>query len=51
MKKISTLIATLLVLTEARIAKDGLWTPYDYYQNDTKLGVQNGVIYTNDTET
>lgn len=33
--------------TDARIAADGLWTDNDWYNTDAKLGVKNGIPYSN----
>jgi hypothetical protein len=35
----------------AGIKTNGLWSDYDYYDDTLKIGVENGVPYSNDTET
>lgn len=35
----------------AGIVADGLWTGADYYNDEYKIGVTNGVPYSNDQET
>ena len=46
------IFACALVLTahkaNAAIVKDGIWTGKDWYNNTYKIGVQNGVPYSND---
>ena len=32
----------------AAIVEDGIWTGNDWYDNETKIGVRNGVPYSND---
>ena len=52
MNKQSTIIlcvlASLALKAEAAIKKDGLWTGKDWYNNAHKIGVKDGVPYSND---
>ena len=44
-------VFALFAKTEAEIIKDGLWTGNDWYKDNIKLGVVNGVPYSNDPDT
>ena len=37
-------------LANAAIARDGIWTNYDWYDETLKVGVRNGVVYSNDAD-
>ena len=48
---INKLALTLLATVQAAIVEDGLWTGNDYLDNQTKIGVENGIPYsTNDSQ-
>ena len=49
--KAVTLIAAAFLKSNSKIVDDGLWTGHDYYMNDMKLGVKDGIPYSNDNET
>ena len=40
--------ALLVAISEAAIAEDGLWTGNDWYDDKEKIGVRNGIPYSND---
>jgi hypothetical protein len=40
----------LVNTTQARIKEDGIWTGHDYYDSVNKIGVSNGVPYSNDAD-
>ena len=42
-------LALMSHYAEAAIKKDGIWTGNDWYDDKTKIGVRNGVPYSNDT--
>ena len=42
--------AMLLNMAEAAIAKDGLWTGNDWYDDKTHIGVKNGIPYSKDVK-
>jgi hypothetical protein len=41
-------MALLSLSAEAAIVEDGLWTDNDWYMDKYKMGVKNGVPYSND---
>ena len=41
-------LALLSSIASAAIAENGLWTNNDFYDNNMKYGVTNGVPYSND---
>ena len=45
-------LASLALVSNVQgmIVEDGLWTGKDYYKTNEKIGVQNGVPYSNDPE-
>jgi hypothetical protein len=47
----SSAIALLANYTAAAIAENGIWTDRDRYDEDYKVGVLNGVPYSNDPAT
>jgi len=46
------LLGALALISQVRagIKKDGLWTGYDYYDDNYNLGVKNGVPYSKDAK-
>jgi len=50
MKQISA-AALVMNWANAAIQTDGLWTGNDWYNETFKMGVTNGVIYSNDAAT
>jgi hypothetical protein len=51
-KNIATQLAVLAMFnyTEAKIKTDGLWTENDWYNDEAKLGVENGKPFSKDAE-
>ena len=43
-------LALLSSIANAAIAENGLWTGHDYYDKTNKIGVKNGVPYSNDAD-
>ena len=43
------LASAIAALTNAAIVENGLWTDHDWYDEVEKVGVQNGVPYSNDS--
>ena len=41
-------MALLSLSAEAAIVENGLWTGNDWYKDEYKIGVKNGVPYSND---
>ena len=44
-------VLSLVTQASAGIVENGLWTGGDFYKEDKKIGVRNGVPYSNDSET
>ena len=42
-------LALLAAVSEAAIAENGIWTGNDWYDQTNKIGVANGIPYSNDT--
>lgn len=47
----NAMVALLAYRAEAAIAEDGLWTDQDWYDPVYKIGVTNGVPYSDDVAT
>jgi chitodextrinase len=41
-------LALLAAFSEAAIETDGIWTGHDWYDSASKIGVKNGVPYSDD---
>jgi len=44
-------LAAVLGYAQAAIKTTGLWTGEDWYNADVKIGVENGIPYSNDATT
>ena len=44
------IVPLLAAATQAAIVKDGLWTGHDWYDEEARIGVVNGVPYSNDID-